>query len=255
MKFLIFAVLLTSYFTASVEAKEIVIISDLDETLRIANIEKKVKAAGKLITGVKPYEGLRAIFNEMNQKNPDIKFYYLSNSYPFLYCGKQWTAKHGLPKGTVFQRNLKDKSKTFKTRKLREIAQKHPDASFILFGDNVEHDPDFYRNFLKENQSRDISVYIRDAKLVFTEESQMTYFQTEAQITDELEISPETTKFINNLPFNKLVPKFLLKNLKSRIIKSCREQLVSCKEYASQRVQDVVDRIMPNPETSKESSK
>ncbi len=228
-------------------AQEVVVISDLDETLRIANIEKKVKAAGKLITGVKPYEGLRAIFKELKVKHENIKFYYLSNSYPFLYCGEKWTAENDLPKGIVFQRSLKDKSTVFKTLKLREIAKKHPSARFILFGDNVEHDPDFYRNFLKENQSRDMSVYIRDAKLVFTEENQITYFQTEAQITDELEISPQTTKFINNLPFNKLVPKFLLKNLKSRIIKSCREQLISCKEYASQRVQEIVDTIMPNP--------
>lgn len=226
-------------------AKEVVVISDLDETLRIANIEKKVKAAGKLITGVKPYEGLRAIFNEMNQENPEIKFYYLSNSYPFLYSGTKWTAKHGFPKGTVYQRQLKDKSKVFKTVKLREIAQKHPNASFILFGDNVEHDPDFYRNFLKENQSKDIRVFIRDALLVFTEESKITYFQTEAQITDDLQISPETEEFVRNLPFNKLVPKFLLKNLRARIIKSCREQLVSCKEYATQRVQDVVEAITP----------
>ena len=69
MKFLFLVVLISSYITSRVEAKEVVIISDLDDTLRMANIEKKVKAAGKLITGVKPFEGLRAIFNEMNEKN------------------------------------------------------------------------------------------------------------------------------------------------------------------------------------------
>ncbi len=249
MKFLLLTVLLslTSYFTAKVEAKEIVIISDLDDTLRMANIEKKVKAAGKLITGVKPFEGLRAIFNEIKQTESEVKFYYLSNSYPFLYCGEKWTAKHGFPKGIVYQRSLKDKSKVFKTLKLREIAKRHPEASFILFGDNVEHDPDFYRNFLKENQQADIRVFIRDALLKFTEENNMVYFQTEAQITDDLNMSPETSKFVSHLPLKKLVPNFLLKNLKQRLIKSCREQLVSCKEYASQRVEDIIEIITPKP--------
>jgi phosphatidate phosphatase APP1 len=106
MKFLLFAAFLSlsAYFPASVEAKEIIIISDLDDTLRMANIEKKVKAASKLITGVKPFEGLRAIFNEINQTESEVKFYYLSNSYPFLYSGERWTAKHGFPKGIVYKR-------------------------------------------------------------------------------------------------------------------------------------------------------
>lgn len=226
-------------------AKELVIISDLDETIRVANIEKKVKAAGKLLIGVKPYEGLRAIYNEIKQKNPNAKFYYLSNSYPFLYNGNRWTERNGFPAGTVYQRNLKDKSLSFKPIKLREIAKNHPNASYLMFGDNVENDPKFYREFLAETQITDVKVFIRDALLVFKEEPNMTYFQTEAQITDELEISNETSKLVRNLPFNKLVPKFLLKNLKARLIKTCRNGLTNCEERAEERVLEIIDEISP----------
>lgn len=226
-------------------AKELVIISDLDETIRVANIEKKVKAAGKLLVGVKPYEGLKAIYNEIKQKNPGAKFYYLSNSYPFLYNGDKWTERHGFPAGTVYQRNLKDKSLSFKPSKLREIAKRHPDASYLMFGDNVEHDPKFYREFLAETKITDAKVFIRDALLVFTDEPNMTYFQTEAQITDELEVSKETTSLVRNLPFHKLVPKFLLKNLKARLIKSCRNSLTHCEDRAEQRVMEVIEEISP----------
>lgn len=228
-------------------ARELVVISDLDETLRMANIENKVKAGVKLVTGVKPYEGLRAIFNELKAKNPEVKFYYLSNSYPFLYDGDKWTDKNGFPDGTILQRRLKDKSESFKPRKLKEIAARHPDASFLLFGDNVEHDPKFYRNFLAESQLSDVQVFVRDARLEFSEEPNMTYFQTEAQITDDLNMSQETSEVVSGLAFNKLVPKFLLKNLKKRLIKSCKNPLESCRVAAERRVLEVIDQIRPRP--------
>lgn len=228
-----------------VMAKELVVISDLDETLRIANVEKKVKAGVKIMTGVKPYEGLTAIFQEIKAKNPETTFYYLSNSFSFLYNGEKWTKKNGLPKGVVLQRALKDKSDTFKPIKLKEIVAKHSGASFLMFGDNIEKDPIFYRNIIEETNLSDVQVFIRDARLIFTGEPNMTYFQTEAQITDDLNMSEETTSFIHGLCFNKLVPKFLLKNLKSRIMKSCQGSHRACENLAERRVREVVESIRP----------
>ena len=241
--FLLLAVILNCQILM---AKELVIISDLDETLRMANAEKLVKAAGKLIIGVKPYEGMRAIFSEIKTKNPEAKFYYLSNSYNFLYNADKWTAKNGFPKGKCFQRRFKkDQSETFKPRKLKEIASAHPDASFLLFGDNVEHDPQFYRGLITDSQIADARIFIRDARLVFTQKEDMTYFQTEDQITDDLNMSTETTATIRNLAFNKLVPKFLLKNLQKRLIKECKMAFESCEQSAKRRVLEVIDLIRP----------
>ena len=226
-------------------AKELVVISDLDETIRIANIEHKMRAGLKLIAGVKPYEGLRIIFNQIKARNPDVKFYYLSNSYPFLYKGDKWTEENGFPEGKSFQRCLKDKSTEFKPKILKEIAAAHPDASFLMFGDNVEHDPEFYREFLAESQIMDVQVFIRDARLVFTQEPNMTYFQTEAQITDDLYMSEEATQAVQKLAFNELVPRFLLKNLKKRLIDECKTGLGSCEEAAERRVLEVIDLLRP----------
>lgn len=243
---LVFMLVLVHVQMAS--AKELIIISDLDETIREANIEKKVKAGMKLISGVKAYEGLKIIFNEIKLRNPETKFYYLSNSYPFLYNGDKWTTKNGFPEGEVLQRCLKDKSDEFKPRKLKEIALAHPDAQLILFGDNIEHDPGFYKNFLEESQIKDARVFIRDAKLEFTQDPGMTYFQTEAQITDALEISEATSSAVKNLAFNKLVPKYLLKNLKKRLIKECKQTASNCTEVATRRVLEVIDLLRPASE-------
>jgi len=226
-------------------AKELIIISDLDETIREANIEKKAKAGLKLISGVKAYQGLKLIFNEIKAKNPEAKFYYLSNSYPFLYNGDKWTTKNGFPDGEVFQRCLKDKSDEFKPKKLKEIALAHPDAQLILFGDNIEKDPAFYREFLIETQIKDAQVFIRDARLLFTQDPEMIYFQTEAQITEALGISEATSSAVKNLAFSNLVPRYLLKNLKKRLIKECKKTATNCSEVASRRVLDVIDLLRP----------
>jgi phosphatidate phosphatase APP1 len=242
-QFLVFILVLTHVQLAS--AKELIIISDLDETIREANIENKTKAGLKLLSGVKAYEGLKIIFNEIKLTNPDVKFYYLSNSYPFLYNGDKWTTKNGFPEGTIYQRCLKDKSDEFKPKKLKEIALAHPDAQLILFGDNIEHDPGFYKNFLAETQIKDAQVFIRDARLEFTQDLGVTYFQTEAQITEALEISEATSSAVKNLAFNKLVPKYLLKNLKKRLIKECKQTATNCSEAASRRVLEVIDLLRP----------
>lgn len=232
---------------SAIWARELVIISDLDETLRVANVEKKLKAGLNLIAGVKPYEGLTAIFQDIKAKNPDAKFYYLSNSYPFLYNGKKWIQENGLPAGVVFQRSLKDKSDAFKPAKLKIISSSHPDASILMFGDNVEHDPKFYADFKEQAQLTDIRIFIRDARLLLpSNQDGITYFQTDAQITDDLDSSIETTAKINALSFNKLVPKFLIKNLRSRLIKECKTAAVSCSEMADLQVEDVLRSIAPH---------
>lgn len=231
----------------SLLARELVVISDLDETLRVANVEHHVKAGLKLIAGVKPYEGMQAIFAEIKAKNPDAKFYYLSNSFTFLYSGERWTDKHEFPEGVVYQRSLGDQSESFKPKMLKEIAAAHPGAELLMFGDNIEHDPKFYREFLAETQITDAKVFIRDARLIFSEEPGMTYFQTENQITDDLNLSQETTDKVRNLPFNKLVPKFLLKNLRKRLIETCKSAPVTgdCREEADLHLQSVISQIRP----------
>jgi hypothetical protein len=241
--FLILGLLLS----ASAVQAELIIISDMDETTRITNIEKKVKAGVKLIGGVKPYEGLRTIYNEIKSNQPDTKFYYLSNSFPFLYDGVKWKKENGFPEGVVMQRCLGDKSDSFKPQKLKEIAAAHPNATFLLFGDNVEHDPGFYRDFAATHPQLDVKIFIRDARLIFPQEDTITYFQTEFQITDDLNISDETAHQIKTLPFHKLVPKFLIKNLRKRLIKACKNTVENCREVANARVMQVIDEINPMP--------
>jgi hypothetical protein len=226
-------------------ARELVIVSDLDETLRMANIEHYVKAGLKLLPGVRRYEGLTAIFQEIQAKNPEAKFYYLSNSYPFLYNGKNWLKKNDLPEGVVIQRALDDKTEEFKPSKLADIYAAHPEAEFLLFGDNVENDPRFYQKFVEDHKLECARIFIRDALFTFPSDQQTIYFQAETQITDDLEISPETTKSISGLPVADFFPRFLLANYKRRLIQGCKGSGLNCRDKARSKVKEILELVSP----------
>ena len=244
MKKLILGLLVSLSFSQAF-AKEIVIVSDLDETLRRADVEHHVKAGVRLLGGVKPYKGLTAIFKDLKESNGNIKFYYLSNSFPFLYNGKGWTKKNDLPEGVVYQRSLKDKSDSFKPRKLKEIKEKHPDAEFLFFGDNVEHDPKFYQEFAESSDLSNYSIYIRDALLKFPDSNKITYFQTDKQLISHFSLNQSTEDYLNSLSLKDLVPNFLFNNLKLRIIKECKRSKESeCRKKAKEGTKEVKERLL-----------
>jgi phosphatidate phosphatase APP1 len=244
-KWQILSALILLSTSISTLARELVVVSDLDETLRMANVEYKIKAGLKLITGVKSYEGMRPIFNELKTENQKITFYYLSNSYKFLYNGDFWTKRYGFPRGIVLQRKPGDKSESFKTIKLKEIARRHPEADFLLFGDNIEKDPAFYKKFVNETPLKSVSIFIRDARLNLPQDEQIIYYQTEAQLESELDLSPATVSSIRSLPFSKMVPSYLVKNLRKRLIKQCKQEIISCREQADRKVAEVMEQIRP----------
>lgn len=234
--------LATLFIFFSAQASQLVVISDLDETLRQANVEHKLKAGLKLLSGVKPYAGAQILFNEIAAKNPGAKFYYLSNSFSFVYNGKKWVKKNGFPVGTVFQRKLGDKSDSFKPKKLQEIAAENPGANMLMFGDNVERDPKFYSD-LVATFGIPARIFIRDARLLFPQDSTMTYYQHEAQILADLNASESTTTAVRSLHFNHLVPAFLMKNLRERLMDECKQPKDVCEMEADEHMSDVRSKL------------
>ena len=241
MKFLIS--LFFILFSYSLLAKELVIISYLDETLRMADVEKKGKAFLKLVGGVKSYPAMEKIFNHIKNQNPEAKFYYLSNSYTILYNGNRWIKKYNFPVGKVIQRRLfKDKAEIFKPAKLKSIVAAHPDAHFVMFGDNIEKDPEFYHDLINEMKMKDFDVYIRDARLTYPHIPGMTVFQNEAQIAPKL-VSTEVESDIRKLGIEKMVPSFLFRNLKSRMMKDCDVTRTICRARANLEAQAIREAL------------
>lgn len=223
-----------------------VVIADLDETVRMANVENKPAAGFRLMKGVRPYQGMRLVLQKLAQRD-DVVFVYLSNSFNFLYDAKKWLRKHHLPAGSVYQRMIGDKKKTFKPRILKRLYERYGSSpQYYLFGDNIEDDVRFYRDFLWQKPVFGLAI-IRDAKLEFPAgDGQITYFQHEKQLIQEFELSPELFQKISS---TQLVPTYLKRNLRKRLYRVCRKNQVMsvCQRYSKKLAQDLWQRaLVPN---------
>lgn len=217
---------------------KLVLISDLDDTIRQVNVSEMEEAIATvsaersgLIT-IPKFEGLNKVYNDI-QKNYQADFYYLSASYPFIYNAQNWITKNNFPNGTVLQRGSGDEfnSGEFKRRILKEIIKNYQNSDdeviFLFFGDNGEHDPEAYNYIVEEANISDNSyIFIRDvvtdASFIYPDsrdsKANIFYFLTEKQL-----VTSELVRFISPLTQEELInqtildiPAFIIDNLDER---------------------------------------
>ena len=90
---------------------KIIVISDLDDTLKQSKGSFKLEALFQLLTvrKVAPFIHLRNIFNDLEAQNrlyPGIDFYYVSTSIEKSWNAKEWLKENGFPDGIVIQRPM-----------------------------------------------------------------------------------------------------------------------------------------------------
>ena len=157
------------------------LISDIDDTFLVSHITKKLRKLYVLLTknaaSRKPFKGVADFYNELSRgidagENP---FYYVSSSewnlYDFLI---NFMSIHHLPRGVLQLKEIKDSVSDFfnggfknhdhKRIKIKRILELHEDKSFILLGDNGQHDPDIYLKIVEEYGTQVKAVYIRGVK-------------------------------------------------------------------------------------------
>lgn len=154
------------------------LISDIDDTFLVSHITKRLRKLYVLLTKNaetrKPFKGVVAFYNELQQGVDDQQnpFFYVSSSewnlYDFLI---NFTRVHHLPKGVLQLKEIKDSLSDFfdgnfknhdhKRLKIKRILDLHKERSFILLGDNGQHDPLIYEQIVKEYPSQIKAVYIR----------------------------------------------------------------------------------------------
>lgn len=235
---------------------KLVVISDLDETLRISQTHNYLVSLVEIIKGVKPFTQMRTLFTDLDQQE-QAKFIYVSASYYKFYNGQKWIDRQHFPHGKVYQKpRLALSSKDFKLQALESLYQKGEfDASdsFLFFGDNSSHDEEVYLEF-REKHSFDGDIYIRDIKskatalssyLPLERKEGIHYFYTEWQLLKsplkEL-ISPSTVNSIQSIYNRKLGQVltqrvYLEKKLKEKICGKRRLSHLECSVLVRQEMQ------------------
>lgn len=165
---LIWVLSLSTVFTA--QAK-IIVVSDIDDTIRQSNVVNLVDAFTRLFTTPLAFEGLKHLYQDLKrqslQKSSEFEVCYISASYPVFYNAEEWVKLKGFPQGLVVQRRVGENKKTFKKKHIKAFLQEkmNRDDTVLFFGDNAEIDLEIYSEIVKELAIEDSNIYIRDVRM------------------------------------------------------------------------------------------
>jgi len=156
-----------------VEPKGISIISDIDDTIKLSEVEDKKKLLKN--TFLKPYQSIPGMSSSYRQwsNNQEMSIHYLTSSPWQLYHPlSQFLSKARFPAGSFHMKYFRWKDKTFlnifkssekyKLDVIRDLLKKYPRRTFILIGDSGEHDIAIYAAIANEYPNQIRVIYIRD---------------------------------------------------------------------------------------------
>lgn len=149
------------------------LISDIDDTVMVTMLPRALLAAWnswvKKTNTRQPVEGMGEFYKEMLADDPHAPVFYLStgawNTYETLV---NFLEKHDLPKGPLLLTDwgptptgLFRSGKEHKKVQLRNLFIEFPEISWILVGDDGQHDPLIYGDAIFEHPDRVKQVAIR----------------------------------------------------------------------------------------------
>lgn len=145
------------------DPKSFVLISDLDDTIKISNTKRKVVTVYRGLFRDSAFTGMATLYREL-LANSDINenFLVVSSSPPQIKNRiKKFLKKHNFPEARLILRDwIREPSipRYKKTRLHQEIEQAK--AGVILVGDDTEHDPEVFDGLCSTFGEKILAVYI-----------------------------------------------------------------------------------------------
>lgn len=162
--FIALAVLDGSFAVAA--SKKVIVVSDIDDTLKVAHILNPVRAAARVANYSAHFTGMAQLFQLLaRQPGTQTDFVYLSNAPSNIAGIKTWLPAHqkflqhnNFPAGKL---NLRDDffEKNHKIIEIRKLVNLYAPDVIIFLGDNGERDTEIYQQAVQEFQSTPIQFY------------------------------------------------------------------------------------------------
>lgn len=165
------ALLISFLFPVLLWARPVVLISDIDDTLKQSHIRSVVPidALGNL-----QFHGMSQLYREWAAleslalaPTEDLArrvLYVTSAPGRIQALGRRFLKTHDFPDGTfVGRKSILDETKEFKVKTILKMLENVEEADVILVGDNGEHDPEAYHEVvthLAQRQGLNFHVYI-----------------------------------------------------------------------------------------------
>lgn len=150
------------------------VISDIDDTLLVTNVQNLLGLAQSLFNGRadqrKSFPGAPALYRALRGEPGNPLFFVSSSPWNLHDLLDETFNYHGLPERVTFLRDwgisdqeiLPTDNFDHKLGLLRQITGLFAGLPFLLLGDSGQQDPEIYARFIQENPGRVLGVYIRD---------------------------------------------------------------------------------------------
>jgi hypothetical protein len=196
------------------------LISDIDDTIKLANVRNLFSAAAYAFDDRSEFTGMSQLYNIIVRDIPDVKVVYLSKAPSWLMSSTHlnFLANANFPQGDYIPRSTYS-SDTHKLRTLRNLIESEKPSRVILVGDNGEQDAQVYAQISNEFSSKDIE-FLQFIHIVYQNNlvpGQSTFLsRDQIGFVTPIEISLELEKK-NLLPSSAVV--WMLANVGSHILK------------------------------------
>ncbi|HEX7672577.1 MAG TPA: phosphatase domain-containing protein [Bdellovibrio sp.] len=138
-------------FVGAIAQAKVVLVSDIDDTLKIANVQDLDSAAVYAFDDQSRFLGMSELLTLLKSDHPDMSIYYLSKAPQWLMGSTHLSFLHngGFPAGLYIPRTDLS-AETHKLIHLRAILEAERPDTVILIGDNGEQDSANYEQIKSE---------------------------------------------------------------------------------------------------------
>lgn len=155
-----------SFLTFKTYASNISVLSDLDDTLKVTNVQDRSEAIWNALFSSKAFKGMPGLMQEIGSYSNGL--YVLTASPSFLNRGAfnrridAFFEKNRLQVQELFMRDILKQSdkRKYKLDVVRSVLEQIGDDSLILMGDDVEIDHEVYTQIRSEYPGRIAAIYI-----------------------------------------------------------------------------------------------
>ncbi|KHD87087.1 MAG: hypothetical protein OM95_16385 [Bdellovibrio sp. ArHS] len=165
MKLLSGIVLFLSLLSQVALAK-ILVISDIDDTIKVSNVLSKKRAATSFFDDDSRFAGMSELYQELKiAYGDDIEFHYVSLAPRILMAGRhtEFLEENNFPLTKLHTNPGIAQDPELKQKVIRQLlVQKRPEL-VIYFGDNGQFDASVYNQMVKEHPYIPAVQYIREA--------------------------------------------------------------------------------------------
>jgi len=154
------------------------VISDIDDTVIHTGATNFFRMARVVMFGNAytrlAFKGVAAFYQALQMGCPSDRqnpiFYVTSSPWNIFDVICEVFRVHEIPLGPIFMKDygfdetkfIKSSHGSHKLARIRELLEFYPELPFVLIGDSGQHDPEIYRQIVREYPERIRAIYIRD---------------------------------------------------------------------------------------------